>query len=352
VNYKALPITLLALSTLALAQAPVQVTAISLPGKNIVLEMKLGDLKIDPSQTSTRADGSGAKIFASDNSGLVLSAFLQMEPGKSRAAECRDDWFGKMRTATPFAIDDVKLYEKGRMAVAEYVIHSAAGRNVEQKNVHAYLASRDICAEAHVSKALFHAGDEKLIDALLDTVQLRHKLDEDRTVTVDFGSPSPSGATAHPVLTPPAVTDDAMDLFRRGSVFYMQGNYRNAIEYYQPALDLEKSRPQLGKTYWTVLVDNLGMAYGISGDLERAKQTFQYGLSKAPKYPLFHYNMACAYAEGGDVESTISYLKTAYQYRGNALPGEGMPDPRKDSSFQRFMKDPRFLKTLAELGYR
>jgi hypothetical protein len=51
------------------------------------------------------------------------------------------------------------------------------------------------------------------------------------------------------------------------------------------------------------------------------------------------------------MESTIGSLKTAYQYRSNSLPGESIPNPRNDSSFQRFMKDPRFLQTLKELGY-
>jgi len=347
-----LAIAVLVLSTLGAAQSPPRVTEISLPGQRLVLDIALGDLKIDRAQTAARADGSGAKIAAANKSGLVLSAFLQKEPGKTTAAECRDDWFGKMRAATPFVLSDVKLSERGRMAVAEYIIHSAAGREVEQKHVHAYLGSRDICAEVHISKVSFRGGDEKLIDALLDTVRLQYKLDEDKSVTVDFGSPSASNATVAPSGDALDRSGDALDLFRRGSVFYMQGNYRKAIEYYQPALDLEKRHPQLGKTYWTVLVDNLGMAYGISGDLDRAKQVFQYGLSKAPTYPMFHYNMACASAEGGDMESTIKYLKTAYQYRGNALPGEGMPDPRTDSSFQRFMQNPRFLRTLADLGYK
>jgi tetratricopeptide (TPR) repeat protein len=336
---------LLVLSTVAFAQASQEVTALSLPGKNLVLEMKLGDLKIDPSQTATIPDGSGTKIFASNNAGLALSAFLQKETGKTTAAECRDDWFGKMRAATPFSLDGVRLSERGRMALAEYIIHTVQGLEVEQKHVHAYLGSRDICAEVHISKTSFRAGDEKLIDTLLDSVRLRYKLDEEGSSdTLNSGSPSSSDAGGKS-------SNDAMELFRRGSAFYIQGNYRKAIEYYQPAMDLEMKRPQIGKTYWTVLVDNLGMSYGISGDLEHAKQVFQYGLSKEPAYPMFHYNMACAYAEGGDLESTIGYLKTAYQYRSNSLPGESMPNPRNDSSFQRFMKDPRFLQTLAELGY-
>jgi len=334
---------LLLLSTVVFAQTSQELTEISLPGKNLVLEIKVADLKIDPGQTATIPDGSGAKIFASNNAGFALSAFLQKEPGKTTAAECRNDWFGKMRAATAFSLDSVKLSERGRIALAENIIHTVQGLEVEQKNVHAYLGSRDICAEVHISKTSFRAGDEKLIDTLLDSVRLRYKLDEEGSGDT-LNSPSSSDAGGKS-------SNDAMELFRRGSAFYIQGNYRNAIEYYQPALDLEMKRPQIGKTYWTVLVDNLGMSHGISGDLEHAKQVFQYGLSKEPTYPMFHYNVACAYAEGGDMESTIGSLKTAYQYRSNSLPGESMPNPRNDSSFQRFMKDPRFLQTLKELGY-
>ena len=58
---------------------------------------------------------------------------------------------------------------------------------------------------------------------------------------------------------------------------------------------------KLDKTLWYVLIDNLGMSYGITGDLQEAKETFDYGVSKDPTYPLFYYNLACTYAEMNDV---------------------------------------------------
>ena len=136
---------------------------------------------------------------------------------------------------------------------------------------------------------------------------------------------------------------------REGSAFYLQHDFKRAIPPYQKALDLEKRQPTLDKTLWRVLVDNLGMAYGISGDLKKAKETFTYGLEKDPKYPMFHYNMACTYAEMGDMDKTISYLSQAFEYKANVIKGEKMPDPWKDSSFQRFINNDKFVKALKEL---
>jgi tetratricopeptide (TPR) repeat protein len=138
-----------------------------------------------------------------------------------------------------------------------------------------------------------------------------------------------------------------------GSKDYLLRRYKEAIASYQKGLELEKKERQerrLDKTSWRVLVDNLGMAYGVTGDLKHAKETFEYGLSEDPRYPMFYYNMACTYAETNDLASTLTYLKKAFEYKANAIPGEGMPDPRKDDSFQRFMKNPEFRKLVDSLA--
>src|SRR6266566_101870 len=158
----------------------------------------------------------------------------------------------------------------------------------------------------------------------------------------------------------PAIAQDSSDLnkgdpetrklLEQGSGFFLDGDYKRAIPPYQKALDREKENRTLSDTLWRVMVDNLGMAYGISGDLKKAKETFEYGLSKEPKYPMFHYNMACTFAEMNDVDKTISYLQQAFQYKQNMIKGERFPDPWTDDSFQRFMKDERFVSALKELS--
>jgi tetratricopeptide (TPR) repeat protein len=160
-------------------------------------------------------------------------------------------------------------------------------------------------------------------------------------------------------LAPVAVAQDDSDLkagdpetrklLEEGSRFYLVGNYKKAIPPYQKALDREKANRTLSQSLWRVLVDNLGMSYGISGDLDKAKDTFEYGLSKDPKYPMFHYNMACTYAEMNDVDKTIEYLKQAFEYKGNMIKGERFPDPWGDDSFQRFMNNDKFVNALKEL---
>lgn len=143
---------------------------------------------------------------------------------------------------------------------------------------------------------------------------------------------------------------EMLEYMRQGSAFYLQRDYKRAIPPYQKAVDLEKEKHMLDQTLWRVLVDNLGMAYGISGDLKKAKETFEYGLSKDPKYPMFHYNMACTFAEMNDPDKTIVYLKRAFGYKANMIKGERMPDPWTDDSFQRFMNNEKFVSALKELN--
>ena len=139
-------------------------------------------------------------------------------------------------------------------------------------------------------------------------------------------------------------------LMEDASRYYLAGDYKRAIPSYQKALDREKQNRTLSDALWKVLVDNLGMSYGISGDLKKAKDTFEYGLSKDPKYPLFHYNMACTFAEMDDVDNTIKYLRQAFQYKDNMIKGEAFPDAWTDDSFQRFMKNEKFVNALKEMS--
>ena len=140
-----------------------------------------------------------------------------------------------------------------------------------------------------------------------------------------------------------------LKLVSEGSNYFLRGEYEKAIGPYQKALDLEKENPTLDKTIWKVLVDNLGMSYGISGNLDKAKDIFEYGISKDADYPMFYYNMACTYGEKKDMDKAIEYLKLAFDRRENMIQGEEMPDPATDSSFERFMNNEKFKAALKEL---
>jgi tetratricopeptide (TPR) repeat protein len=95
-----------------------------------------------------------------------------------------------------------------------------------------------------------------------------------------------------------------------------------------------------------VLIDQLGMAYGISGDLARSKSVFEYGISKDPDYPMFYYNLACGYGEQNDKANALVFLRKAFDRKANSIKGERMPDPLSDDSFRNFVSDPAFVKEV------
>jgi len=159
-------------------------------------------------------------------------------------------------------------------------------------------------------------------------------------------SPLLSRQTGQPRPATIPAEDPVLALVGRGSQLYLAQNYKAAISPYQQALDLEKRKPSLSVTMFRILVDNLGIAYGLTGDLKHAEETFDYGISRDPAYPMFHYNQACTYAELDDLDRAIAQLGLAYKYKQNLIPGEEFPDPRTDDSFQRYLKNARFLGFL------
>jgi tetratricopeptide (TPR) repeat protein len=147
----------------------------------------------------------------------------------------------------------------------------------------------------------------------------------------------------------------AMDYLREGSTYYIDGDFKKAIPPYQKAFDLEKANRTLDKTFWRVLVDNLGISYGITArttppNLKKAKEIFEYGITKDPDYPLFYYNLACTYAEMDNMDKAIEYLKLAFERKGNLIRGEKMPTPATDPSFERFIGNDKFVAVLQELS--
>ena len=134
-----------------------------------------------------------------------------------------------------------------------------------------------------------------------------------------------------------------------GSKYYLDGEYKKAIPPYQKAVDLEKKERKLNKAIWLVVVDNLGMAYGMTGDIKKSMEVLEYGIKEEPTYPMFYYNMACGYGELDDEDNAIKYLRSAFKYKDNMIEGEHFPNPETDSSFQRLMKSEKFRKAIAEM---
>ncbi len=139
------------------------------------------------------------------------------------------------------------------------------------------------------------------------------------------------------------------ETFNNASRAYMGKNFQEAIPLYKAVFDAETKTPVLPRLYWYVLVDCLGMAYGMTGQIDAAEKMFLYGIANDPEYPLFHFNMACVYAGRNDLDQCLKHLANAYKYHKNTMPNETFPDPLTDDSFTGFLKNEKFTSRINEL---
>jgi tetratricopeptide (TPR) repeat protein len=299
--------------------------SVSVPGESWSLRIDVPDFVV--SQDGIL--GAGRKYFMATNkrTNVALSVTLEKADGQAEIEECRSSLQKRAAGEGPFKIANVSTRDIDGVPVVEFLVPEVGGLKVQQGNLFACMVNGDVYIDIHLSKAQFQLNDEALFEAIL------------KATRIDSASSNAS----------PAIQVSARQLFAEGSRAYLQRNFPAAIGSYQQALDLEKKHPTLGQTLTRVLIDNLGMAYGITGDLDNATAVFDYGVSKDPNYPMFYYNIACVYGEKHDISNAIAYLQKAFAKKAYGIPGEGIPDPRTDDSFRTFMKDDRFVKTVTSL---
>ena len=261
--------------------------------------------------------------------GLFITVFLQRVGFKPSAAECRKQWWGTTTEPPQMHRENVRLSEQGEMARVDYDVPVAQGIKVDQHSVHVYLGGGGECAEIHLSQVRYTPAKEAAFTDFLKAVRLV------------------PDTPAVPAAAAPSA--DTQEMFAKASRFYLERNYKMAALYYQKVLDAEKQTPTLSNEYFEVLVDNLGMSYGIDGDLVKAKSTFEYGIGKKPQYPLFYYNLACTYGEMGQMQPAIEQLRQTYKNKSNMIQGEELPDPMTDDSFRNFVNNPTFADAVAKM---
>ena len=134
-----------------------------------------------------------------------------------------------------------------------------------------------------------------------------------------------------------------------GQTLFHQQKYPDAVAPYEKVRSLEKGGVKLTLTQHRILVDQLAMAYGISGRTADSKALLQEGVRSDPDYPLNYYNLACVSADENDKLAVLKNLTLAFQHRRQVLPGEQMPDPASDPSFQKYAQDADFKALVGRL---
>jgi predicted Zn-dependent protease len=136
-----------------------------------------------------------------------------------------------------------------------------------------------------------------------------------------------------------------------GQALFRQEKYSEAVAPYEKARELERTGMKLSLQQHRILIDQLAMAYGISGDLKKSRALLEDAIREDPQYPINYYNLACAFAEDGDKDKVLANLSLAFQHKNQVLRGEKMPDPRADPSFQKYVRDEEFIKLMKQLGF-
>ncbi len=293
---------------------PQDILRMSLPEKNWALEIPFKGFRIK--EAAIRPAFDGRKVFAqNDKTNLILSVFLSPAQRSMTSKELREyAWKGLKKL--PMRIEEVKRSEEGPWAFLEYLVTQAKDfKGIRQKNTFAYLVKGDTWVDYHLSKVSYTPAEEALFTGFTQSVRM-----------VEGYLPS------------------SLEHFQYGSFFFLKKDYGRAVGYYERALEQEKRDPTFHQNLSRALIDGLGHAYGMTGNLEKSKRTYEYGISMDPTYPMYYYNLACTYAELNDPKQAIENLKTAAEYKGNMIPGVQRPDPLQDPSFRYLRKNKKFLE--------
>lgn len=134
-----------------------------------------------------------------------------------------------------------------------------------------------------------------------------------------------------------------------GDTAFAAKEYDVAAKAYRLAFEQEKMKPTLEKKAWYSLVDNLAMAYMLSGDNNNARVVLAAGLSRNYDYPMFHYILARTHAAEGNEDEALLHLSRAFRHKKNMIAGEKFPDPLTDESFASLADSPSFKKAVNEM---
>jgi tetratricopeptide (TPR) repeat protein len=104
-------------------------------------------------------------------------------------------------------------------------------------------------------------------------------------------------------------SDDAETYYNLGIAYGNSGNPEKAMESFRKAIQL---KPDYAEAY-----NGLGSAYGKSGDLEKAIELYKKAISLKPDYAKPHYNLGVTYGEKSNWEKAIKYYEEAIRIKAD-----------------------------------
>ena len=290
------------------------ILSIALPDKPWAVAIKANGFKVQSHKFLPNEES--VHIYAKNEaSKMDIAVDIVKTSQKFSSKDARAYYLKSFFLEMPLNEEDLKLYEVGTFAIFEFTIKEYQGLQINQRHAVAFLVKDDNLVTINF-RTVFAVGEDGLFEDLLNNIKI-----DDSSIR------------------------SSAQYFEYGRGYFMNEDYKNAVKYYEKALSSEKENSQLDKGKWGILIDELGVANLRAKNFRRAEEIFLYGISRDEHHALFYYNLACVYAETDDLDNALLNLRKAFEYRS---PYEGMPDPMKDASFERFLKNERFIKTLEE----
>src|SRR4051812_41392684 len=107
---------------------------------------------------------------------------------------------------------------------------------------------------------------------------------------------------------------------------FMLRKYSVSAKYYTKAREIDDKSHELDKVARHDMFDQLGLSYALDADYKEAEAVYQDALKEDPEFPLFHYNLACVYAESHKLGDALDHLRKAWEFKDNMPKGQAFPD--------------------------
>lgn len=317
--------TVLLLVTLANSQTSTADSAfkLALPGRLGQLQWRADGFTII--ESSAKPNGAEIGLRGRNQSGrLTFLGFLFLVPEQApmSAAKCRDGILDSEKKGSPSLkmISTSQLTRDGGVPV-ELVSYSAKKSDGKTGYVvRAFIATGESCGDlAFYSDVPITAADAEL-KPIFDSYRY------DPKYATQFN-----------------------DAFLYAQILYQHGAFQAAAPMFESALEQLSARDPNQQTMRRVTTDQAGMAYGISGNIKKARAIFEAAIKTEADYPLYYYNLACADAEENKLSDTRTHLEQAFARKKNMIAGETLPDHTKDDSFLPHQNDKQFWAFLQTL---
>jgi tetratricopeptide (TPR) repeat protein len=257
----------------------------------------------------------------SDRLHFLAFLFLFPELNPMTSLKCRDGIMDPLKKADP----GLKVLATSRIMNAagqtiELIAYSQGGRN-PQSVVRSFVAEGDLCADVEFYSQTQISADDADIRKIISSYQFN-----------------------------PRYKPQVDDAFFYAEILYRRDMLADAAPIFENvAQRLKDDKSPSAEMKRRIATDQAGMAYGISGNIGKARSIFEAAIKIDPDYPLNYYNLACADAEEGKLADARTHLQQAFARKANMLPGEKIPDPTTDSSFLPHKNDKDFWAFLQTL---